>query len=41
MGLKRLALQFGAHLLVQTPHHWVRLLVGHEVPVSRLPRKEG
>lgn len=39
MGLKRLALQFGAHLLVQTPHHWVRLLVGHEVPKGRTTEK--
>jgi hypothetical protein len=39
MGLKRLALQFGANLFVQTPNHWVRLLVGHEVPESRAAEK--
>jgi hypothetical protein len=24
---------------MQTPHHWVRLLVGHEVPESRATEK--
>ena len=39
MGLKRLALQFGAHLFLQTPNHGISLLVGHEVPKSRATEK--
>ena len=39
MGLKRLALQFGAHLFMQTPNHRISLLVGHEVPKGRATEK--
>jgi hypothetical protein len=39
MGLRRLALQFGAHLLAQTPNHRISLLVGHEVPKGRATKK--
>jgi len=39
MGLKRLALQLGAHLFVQTPNHRISLLVGHEIPERRATEK--
>jgi hypothetical protein len=39
MGLKRLALKLETHLFVQTPHHWNRLLVGHEIPEGRATEK--
>ena len=39
MRIKGLALQFGTHLFVETPNHWVRLLVGHEVPEGRATEK--
>jgi hypothetical protein len=39
MGLKRLGLQFGTHLFVQTPNHRISLLVSHEVPEGRTTEK--
>jgi hypothetical protein len=39
MGLKRLALQFGTHLFVQTPNHRISLLVSHEGPEGRTAEK--
>jgi hypothetical protein len=39
MGLKRLALQFGAHLFLQTPNYRISLLVGHEIPKGRATEK--
>jgi hypothetical protein len=39
VGLEQLALQFRAHLFVQTPNHRISLLVGHEVPKGRTTEK--